>query len=259
MITPAQALQAIPAGLRDPLIDCFSQIGRNFAERRWEPAELNGGKFCEIVYTVLNGTLSKTYATAPAKPPNMVNACRALEQMPPSAARVGDRSLRILIPRLLPVLYEIRNNRGVGHVGGDVDPNFQDAVAVYQMASWVMAELIRIFHQVSIDDAQETVNTLVDRKHPVIWQSGGIRRVLDPSLTKGDQSLLLLYSAGGWVEEKDLAEWVDYSNLTQYRNRVIIPLHDSRHVEYDKNLRRIQLTPRGSEDVEKRLLPKYKT
>jgi hypothetical protein len=258
MISPAQALVALPSGLRDPLIECFSEIGRNFAERRWEPAELNGGKFCEIVYTILDGTLSGSYAVAPAKPPNMVDACRLLEQRPPDAARVGDRSLRILIPRLLPVLYEVRNNRGVGHVGGDVDPNFQDAVAVYQMASWVMAELIRIFHQISIGEAQETVNALVDRKHPIIWQTGGIRRVLDPSLSKGDQSLLLLYSAGGWVEEKDLADWVEYSNLTQYRNRVIVPLHDSRHVEYDKKLRRIHLTPRGSEDVEQRLLPKYK-
>ena len=81
--------------------------------------------------------------------------------------------------------------------------------------------------------------------------------MLDPSLTKADQSLLLLYSASGWVEKKVLADGVEYSNLTQYRNRVIVPLYDSRHVEYDKKLRRIHLTPRGSEDVEQRLLPKY--
>jgi len=49
MIAPAVALSALPSGLRDPLIDCFGEIARNFAERRWEPAELNGGKFCEIV------------------------------------------------------------------------------------------------------------------------------------------------------------------------------------------------------------------
>jgi hypothetical protein len=259
MISPSQALSLLPAGLRDPLLECFNTIGRNFAERRWEPTELNGGKFCEIVYTILDGALSGTYESSPAKPPNMLDACRLLEQRPACASRVGDRSLRILIPRLLPVLYEIRNNRGVGHVGGDVDPNFQDAVAVYQMASWVMAEFVRIFHQIPIGEAQETVDALVERKHPIVWQSGEIRRVLDPSLSKGDQSLLLLYSAGGWVDEKDLAAWVEYSTLTQYRNRVIIPLHDARILEYDKRLRRLHLTPRGSEDVEQRLLPKYKT
>jgi hypothetical protein len=144
-------------------------------------------------------------------------------------------------------------------VGGDVDPNFQDAVAVYQMSSWVMAELVRIFHQIPIGEAQETVDALVERKHPVVWQSGDIRRVLDPSLSKADQSLMLLYSAGGWIEDKQLAEWVEYTNLTQYRNRVIMPLHDSRILEYDKKLRRMHLTPLGSEDVEQRLLPKYKS
>src|SRR5207248_1326638 len=118
VIPPAQALSAIPAGLRQPLIDCYNEIARNFAEHRWEPAELNGGKFSEVVFSILDGTLSGNYPSGPQKPANMVEACRALEKRPPSAGRSGDRSLRILIPRMLPVLYEIRNNRGVGHVGG---------------------------------------------------------------------------------------------------------------------------------------------
>jgi len=257
MIPPAQALSAIPSGLRDPLISCFNEIARNFAERRWEPAELNGGKFCEVVHGILEGAISGTFASGPAKPANMLDACRAFEGKPAKAARAGDRSLRILIPRILPPLYEIRNNRGVGHVGGDVDPNFQDAVAVYQMASWVMAELVRIFHQVSIHEAQETVNGLVERKHPLIWQQGDIRRVLDPSLPKGDQSLLLLYAAGGWLEDKDLATWVEYQNLTQYRNRVLTPLHTNRIIEYDAKLRRAHLTPRGADEVERNILPRY--
>jgi hypothetical protein len=60
------------------------------------------------------------------------------------------------------------------------------------MASWVMAELVRVFHQVSLLEAQATVNALVERKHPIVWQQGDLRRVLDPNLSKGDQSLLLL-------------------------------------------------------------------
>jgi len=159
---------------------------------------------------------------------------------------------------MLPVLYEIRNNRGVGHVGGDVDPNYQDSAAVYEMSSWVMAELVRIFHQVSLADAQATVNALVERKHPIVWQEGDIRRVLDPSLSKADQSLMLLYSINDWVEEKDLARWVEYAGLTQFRNRILSPLHNARVVEYDTTLRRVKLTPKGSSDVETRLLPKYK-
>jgi hypothetical protein len=258
MIHPAQALLVLPAGLRQPLLDTYSEIARNFAERRWEPAELNGGKFCEVVYNIIDGAISGNFATTPSKPARLLDACRSLEGLPSVAMRVGDRSLRILIPRLLPVLYEIRNNRGVGHIGGDVNPNFQDAVAVYQMASWVMAELIRIFHQVSLQNAQETVDALVERKHPIVWQIGANRRVLDPELSKGDQSLLLLYSAGTWVEDKELARWVEYKNLSQFRDSVLMPMHRNRLLEYDSSLHRVQLTPLGSAEVEAKLLPKYK-
>src|SRR5262245_41135931 len=109
MIPPSQALIALPPGLRQPLTDSYSEIARNFAERRWEPDELNGGKFCEVVYTVIDGAIRGTFATTPSKPPRLLDACRALEGTPSVATRVGDRSLRILIPRMLPVLYEIRN------------------------------------------------------------------------------------------------------------------------------------------------------
>lgn len=258
MIPPAQALSTIPNGLRDPLVYCFNEIARNFAEHRWEPAELNGGKFSEVVYTILDGAISGAFPGKPAKPARMLDACRALEAKSANPARPGDRSLRVLIPRILPALYEIRNNRGVGHVGGDVDPNFQDAVAVFQMASWVMAELVRIFHQVPLSEAQQTVDGLVERKHPVIWQQGDIRRVLDPALPKGDQALLLLYSAGDWIDDNDLAKWVEYKNMTDFRNKVLGLFHKERLIEYDGTLHRAHMTPRGSEDVEQRLLPKYK-
>lgn len=42
-------LHAIPDVLRHDLLSAYGQIARNFRERRWEPAELNSGKLCEIV------------------------------------------------------------------------------------------------------------------------------------------------------------------------------------------------------------------
>src|ERR1700726_3949566 len=145
MIDSTKILAGLPAGLREPLLKSYREIGANFAEHRWEPSELNGGKFCEVVYSIIDGAIAGKFAAKPSKPPDMVKACRALEGLPADKNRVGDRSLRVLIPRVLPALYEIRNNRGVGHVGGDVDPNYLDATAVYGMASRVLAELVRIF------------------------------------------------------------------------------------------------------------------
>src|SRR5882762_10299640 len=154
MLNSSKVLTGIPAGLRDPLLQSYQEIVTNFAEHRWEPSELNGGKFCEVAYTIINGCIKGSFPSKPSKPSNMVDACRGLEATKADPQRVGDRSLRVLIPRTLQALYEIRNNRGVGHVGGDVDPNLMDATAVYSNASWILAELVRVFHNVKTPEAQ---------------------------------------------------------------------------------------------------------
>jgi hypothetical protein len=154
MLHAADTFSALPVGLRKPLLDEYDSILQNFTEQRWTPSELSGGKFCEIVYTILDGFSKKSYATSPMKPKNFVEACKKLG----SNATVP-RSFQILIPRFLPPLYEIRNNRNVGHVGGDVDPNFMDSSAVLSIANWVMAELVRVLHSISVTEAQAVVNS----------------------------------------------------------------------------------------------------
>ncbi len=254
MANSSTLLSNISPGLRDPLIDSYQEIAKNYSEHRWEPSELNGGKFCEVVFTIINDQLNGSTSTRPKKPNDMVADCRALEKISPNPGRVGDRSLRILIPRTLQVLYEIRNNRGVGHVGGDVDPNFLDATAVYSLSSWVLAELVRIFHGTSTQAAQEEVDALIERKHPLIWDNGMTRRVLDSGMEKGDQVLVLMHSKPSWVQIRDLFSWVEYSSLSMFRKRILEPFHRSRLLEYDVGNERARISPLGVKDVEERLL-----
>ena len=115
-------LGTLPAGLRTPLIKEYKKLTQNYMEHRWEPAELTAGKICEIIYSIIKGYADNSYPPSPAKPRNMVLACKQLESFSSMP-----RSFQILIPRMLPALYEIRNNRGVGHVGGDIDANSIDA------------------------------------------------------------------------------------------------------------------------------------
>jgi hypothetical protein len=109
----------------------------------------------------------------------------------------------------LLVLYKIRNKRGVGHVGGDVDANHMDAEAVQVMVSRVIAELVRIFHGVTTKEARDTeardtIDALVERKSPVIWEVEGVKRVLDPGMSAKNKVLTLLHHSTGWVPEVDL-------------------------------------------------------
>jgi hypothetical protein len=253
MLDPSKVLASIPPALRDPLLKSYEEIAANFAEHRWEPSELNGGKFCEIVYTIVHGILTGSFPPRPSKPRNMLLACQQLEQMA-AQPRVGDHSLRILIPRMLSALYDIRNNRGVGHAGGDVDPNFMDATAVYSMANWMLAELIRVFHAISTQQAQETVDALVERKVGLVWEVEGIRRVLDPKMNKDNQTLMLLYSKPAWVAENELYKWVEYSGPGNFRSHILRPLHKERLIEYDEDQHRVRISPLGSKRVEQNIL-----
>src|SRR5437016_1443817 len=101
----AKAFAGLPAGLRRDLLGAFEEILRNFRERRWEPAELNGGKLCEAVYSILRGHVDAKMPSRATKPKNMLDACQALEQV---EAKKASRTVRIQIPRMLIALYEVR-------------------------------------------------------------------------------------------------------------------------------------------------------
>lgn len=249
--TLASALGAIPPTLRQELLRAFHQIVKNFRERRWEPAELNGGKLSEVVYSILKGYANGSYPAHASKPKNMVLACQSLE----TEAATAPRSIRIQIPRMLIALYEIRNNRNVGHVGGDVEPNHMDAVCVLQMAKWIMAELVRVLHDVGIDEASEIVEGLVERDTPLIWEVGGRKRVLNHHLTMRDKTLLLLHATTPPVAESELVRWVEHSNASVYRRDILRKLHRERLVEYDAVTQTVQISPTGIADVEDRILP----
>ncbi len=243
MIDPKVALAVIPSGLREPLLAEYRSITKNYAEHRWQPSELAGGIFCEVVYTILEGHAGGVYAAAPNKPKNFPEACRKLENNTQEP-----HSFRILIPRVLIALYDIRNNRGVGHAGGDVDSNHMDATLVLNMSNWVMAELVRVFHQLPISEAQRLVDNLAERHVPLVWQGASVKRVLNPNLKLKEQIILLLASSSGEVTVADLFDWTDYENKT-YFMKTLRELHDSRMVELSKDEKILELLPPGDQEA----------
>jgi hypothetical protein len=179
----------------------------------------------------------------------MVDDCNALARVPGPVAR----SARVGIPRVLIALYEIRNNRNVGHVGGDVDPNHMDSAVVVAMAKWVLAELIRLIHDVAVEEATAVVEALTAREVPLVWESGSVKRVLDPEMSASEATLVLLYHTGREEPVKDLLSWTEYGNASRYRNAVLGDLHRRRLVEFDRNTDSVQLTTRGIGEVERML------
>jgi hypothetical protein len=117
------------------------------------------------------------------------------------------------------------------------------------MSKWVVAELVRVFHAIPTDEAQEVVETLIERDLPLVWKVGDAVRILDPKMSATDKALVFLYQARGWLAEGMLRGWVEYANASKFR-ALLQKLHKKKWIEYDPKARRAILSPSGVRHVE---------
>src|SRR5262249_9672318 len=136
------------------------------------------------------------------------------------------------------------------------DPNHMDAAMIVYSSKWIMAELIRVFHQVDVATATAAVESLVEKELPFVWEIDGVKRVLKPGLKMKDKVLLLLYSQNSSMSEETLVKWVEHSNPAVFRRDVLIPGHKAKLKlwEYNKSARTVTISPLGIVEVETRLL-----
>src|SRR5690606_27634578 len=103
----ASILKSIaPDELISPLLDAYKEIEVNFSARRWKASELDAGHFVEVVRRIIDFQLTGTYLPIGRPLPALSDQeLRRYEQA------LGHESLRLLIPRLLKAVYNIRNKR----------------------------------------------------------------------------------------------------------------------------------------------------
>lgn len=247
------ALGRVPAKLKAKLLLTYRELKESFLHGRFELSGLKGGKFCEVALRILQNELTGTFIPFGSKIPNYKLECEKLEKLPSS---VGPESLRILVPRALMFLYTLRNKRDIGHVGGDIDANEIDAATCIRLADWCLCELIRVFYALPIEEAQSLVDSIAERRLPLVWEVVGKKRILHTGLGYKGQVLLLLYAhPGGSLPVEDLLEWTEGSRKDNFVRSVILPLHSARLVEYDRGTSFVFISPTGSKKVEDELLP----
>jgi len=221
----------LPSELVDALLTTYDELKQNYFIGKHEPSELNGGKFCEACYRILQfETNNRIYTPIGDEIKDLIGKFRSLENLPTGSVH---ESFRIHIPRVLVAMYNVRNKRGVGHLGGDVTPNLIDSSLLIACADWVMAELFTIYYKCSLDEAQKIVNAFAQRKLILVHEIEDIKRVLLPSLSQRDQTLLLLSSVyPEKVTSDDLVKWIEPGNKSNYKNIVLRKLHVDRYIEY---------------------------
>ena len=242
----------VPKRLTTSLIKHYKKIKENFLENRYDPSEINGAKFSEVVIRILQWHTSQTNSYTPlgTKINNFDQATRQFENK-----TIYPDAIRFHIPKLLNVIYTIRNKRGVGHVGGDIDPNHMDSLFIVNATDWIMAELIRIFHTVTVSEASAMIESIITRRIPLVWEVEGRKRILQQNLSYKDKVLILLYSEyPNPTIDNSLFEWSEHSNISNFRRDVLKGLHKEKLIEYDLRTKKVYLSPTGLHKVEEKIL-----
>lgn len=235
-----------PPELVQAMIESYKELKEYYYLNKHEPSELNGGKFVEACARILEQELRGTYTPLGTSILNMNQFLKSFETLPAS----HNDSLRIHIPRVLASIYNIRNRRGVGHLGGDVNANVADSTLIMSNCDWVMAEFYRMFYTAPLDEAQDVVNDLVSRKLFIVHNIDDAKRVLATFLSYKDQILLLLASIHpSKITDKKLCEHIEYSNFSLFKRRMLQVLHKERKIEYSKN-GSVAILPPGLKYVE---------
>lgn len=242
------ALQGVPNPFRDKITAAYRALKSDFAESRFDSAGLNVGKFCEATIRLLQHNVLGAHTPFGKPIPNFADECRKIITATSSTV---PEPVRVLIPRALVFAYSMRSKRGIGHLAGDVDANGIDSATMIRVADWVLCELIRAYHAVSLEEAQDLIDSISFRQLPTIWSVNGKRRVLATGLTAGKQALLLLYSdPRSVVLAEDLCAWVEYSSLRDFKRLVLKPLHAKRLIELDLDSDTVHLSPKGAAAAE---------
>lgn len=248
----ATALANVPTVFRSKLVQSYLDLKKNAAEARYDAAGLAAGKLCEVVLRLLQQNVHGSFTPFGTKINNYADETRRLITAP---ATSGNESERVVLPRALLFLYTMRNKRGIGHIGGDVDANGIDIATMAKTADWIVCELIRINHGLSLEEAQDIVDGISVRQLPTIWEVSGKKRVLKDGLNAKEQALLLLYSSqDSAVLLEDLCDWVEYLNPRRFKSTIIKGLHKQRFLEFDTDSESLILSPKGVKYVEENLI-----
>lgn len=252
-IVEAQFQRHFPKELVSKLIYHYTTLKSNFIQNRLEPGELNGAKFAEVVFRLIQYATDPHHQYTPLRQSLLSVDTLVIEFQ--KLSKTFDDSLRLHIPRALRVIYGIRSKRGVGHTG-EVDANLMDATLVMAVCDWVMAELVRLYHGCSADEAQNIIDRLVKRNIPIIYDKDGIKTLLKQMPYEEATLLFLHYEGEKDIPLGDLCKWVMHPNVTNFKDRILMKLHIEKKLYLDEKARLCRILPPGLQYVEESILPK---
>lgn len=237
----------LPSELVDQLLETYADVKKNYYLGRLRPNEVEGGRFAEAVFRILQFITKNTF-TPLGRSLDTEKIILGLSNLPSSLSD----SVRLHIPRTLRVVYDVRNNRDAAHLGDGIDPNLQDATLICACCDWVLAELLRLHHpMISPDQSFEIIENLVTRKAPIVQSFEDRLKTLNPNLKVGERLVVLLYHCGRkGATPQELSAWVKPAQKANLKTTLFRLEHDKDLIVFSKD--RYRITALGEKMIEER-------
>lgn len=245
-----QLNQFYPQEIVGFLLDSYKELVENFNLGKLRPSEVEGGRFCEAAIRMLQYKTAGTYTPIGTPIANLDTEISTLANLPKADF---SESIRLHIPRTIRVIYDIRSKRDSVHLG-NINPNLMDATLVLNCCKWILAELFRLELKIPANEAQKTIDYLIEKKIPIIQDFDGFLVTLNPRLSARDRMLVLLYyrSKEGATRE-ELSLWLPPKMKKQLTINLTRLQHDKNFIHRAKN--QVYITRSGEQFVEDNISP----
>jgi hypothetical protein len=177
--------------LTTQLLDEFVSIERRYIQRDWEPAELDGGQFGEVLARIIyhqdSGNLSRT---------KNLEECAGYIFNDSVAHAITPRHTAIHLMRVLQTTYKFRSQRGAIHISPTYTPNQMDARLIIENVRWSMNETLRVFWNGDRESVAKVIRELLQFDVPCIGVFEVIVLVQRTDLSAEEEVLVLLHYGG---------------------------------------------------------------
>lgn len=230
--------------LATQLVDEFVKLERRYILRDWEPAELDGGHFCEILGRILYHQDSGNLDLA-----RDFGDCSKYIHNDNVIHNINRDDAKMLF-MTASVVHKFRSKRGVGHVSPTYTANHMDARYMMEAVRWAMTEVLRIFWVDDRNAAARTISELLRFDVPCVGKFESVLLVQRTDLHPEEEILVLLHYAGEQgFNRRELGQYAMCSApaitkaidaLTSSKSREVIQVNDGRFVITDLGQKRLR-------------------
>src|SRR5947209_5968518 len=127
----SQLAPPLDSQLAQQLVDEFVSQEKRFIQRDWEPSQLDGGQFCEVLARILyhqdSGNLNVTKS---------VDECMGYVENAQVPHQLQPRQTALHLTKVIRTVYKFRSARGAVHISPTYKANHMDSKLVLEGVRW---------------------------------------------------------------------------------------------------------------------------